>query len=171
MNIKKDVVIERIDKSHDYKSFQCGNPELDSYLQKYARQNDLTGIGRTYVAHLKNSKKIIGYYTIASSSIDGESLSEKLSKKLPGYPVPCALLGRLAVSEDYQREGLGEFLLMDALSRVLAISDQIGLYALIVEAVNDKARDFYMKYGFEAFIDNKLRLVLSIKAAKKAFDL
>ena len=60
---------------------------------------------------------------------------------------------------------------MDALFRLLRISNQIGLFAIIVEAINDEARDFYMKYGFESFIDDKRRLVLSIKAIKKAFDL
>ncbi len=168
---EKDIIRERINKSHDCGSFQCGNPGLDSYLQKYARQNDISGVGRTYIARFKNSRKVIGYYTIASSSIEGSSLPEKLSKILPRYPVPCALLGRLAVSEDHQGMGLGEFLLMDALFRILTISEQIGLFAIVVEAVDIKARDFYKKYGFEPFRDDKRRLVLSIKAVKKAFDL
>lgn len=166
---EKDIIIERIGKSHDYISFQCGIPELDSYIHTYARQNDITGIGRTYIARYKETTKVIGYYTIASSSIEGEFLPEKLSRKLPRYPIPCALPGRLAIDKTHHGKKLGEFLLMDALYRLLTISDEIGLFAVIVDAKNNNARGFYMKYGFQSFLDDNNRLVLSIKAIKKAY--
>ncbi|HQO04378.1 MAG TPA: GNAT family N-acetyltransferase [Spirochaetota bacterium] len=170
MNDCKDIVIERIIRAHECKSFSCGTESLDNYLKHYARQNDLSGIGRTYVARKDRRKDVIGYYTIASSSVEGKCLPEKYAKKIPGYPVPCALLGRLAVDRGCQGTGLGEYLLMDALFRILHISDQIGLFAVIVEAINERAKSYYIKYGFEPFKDDEKHLVMSLRTIRSAFE-
>ncbi|HPB82343.1 MAG TPA: GNAT family N-acetyltransferase [Spirochaetota bacterium] len=169
MNDCKDIVIERIIRAHECKSFSCGTESLDNYLKHYARQNDLSGIGRTYVARKDRRKDVLGYYTIASSSVEGKFLPEKYAKKIPGYPVPCALLGRLAVDRGCQGTGLGEHLLMDALSRILHVSDQIGLFAVIVEAINERAKSYYIKYGFEPFKDDEKHLVMSLRTIRSAF--
>ena len=88
-------------------------------------------------------------------------------KRLPRYPIPVVHLGRLAVDMRYQGKGLGEFLLMDALRRTQLVSEQIGVYAVEVRAIDEAARQFYLKYGFTELKDDKLHLYLPISVIRK----
>ncbi len=90
----------------------------------------------------------------------------RLVRKLPKHPIPAALLGRLAVSKNAQRHGIGKMLLADAVHRTMSISDQIAIYAMVVDAVNKKAKDFYEQFGFAQLSNNSSRLFLPLKSMK-----
>lgn len=159
-----------LEKKHERKQFDCGNAVLNNYLKRYARQNDKLGINKTFVAVKPNTPSIIdGYYAISSSAIDFQSLSEESKKKLPAYPLPAALIGRLAVDLSCQGQGLGTELLVDALLRIVKASTEIGIYAVRVDAVDERAKQFYLKHEFIPFQDSPLSLFLPIKTIKQEF--
>lgn len=110
-------------------------------------------------------KKILGYYAIAPLSVECEKLPSDVRKKYPPEmdKIPAFLLGKLAVSEKSKGKGFGEILLMDALAFIAEESKKIGGAFVIVDAINEKAKTFYLKYGFIAFPDNQLRLFLPVK--------
>lgn len=156
-------LIESLSKYHDRDSFDCEEVSLNDFLKRFARQNDERGLGRTFVAVLPDDRKIQGYYTLASGALAFDTLPEKL----PRYPVPVVHLGRLAVDKTAKGQGLGAFLLLDALRRALKVADQLGVYAVEVYALNAQAKAFYLKYGFHPLHDDEFHLYLSIKAVRK----
>lgn len=155
--------IEPLGKHHDRDSFDCEEVSLNDFLKRFARQNDERGLGRSFVAVLPDDKKIQGYYTLASGALAFETLPEKL----PRYPVPVVHLGRLAVDKTAKGQGLGAFLLLDALKKSLKVADQLGVYAVEVYALNAQAKAFYLKYGFQPLLDDEFHLYLSIKTVRK----
>ena len=161
--------IESLKASHDRAQFTCGQTPLDDYLRHYANQHTRKGIGRTFVAVLPPARQIFGFYTLASSSVAFEHAPTALQRKLPRYPLPVALLGRLAVDQSTQGQGLGEFLLLDVCHRVAAIAEEIGLCALEVHALNDAATAFYKKYGFQPFLDRPNHLILPMATLQQLF--
>ena len=156
---------EPIQKKHKRQEFDCGNHELNQYLSRYARQNDVKGINKAFVAtRLETPWKIDGYYTISSSTIDFLSLPKSDRQKIPNYPIPAALIGRLAVDRSCQGQGLGSELLVNALIRIVKASQEIGIYAVRVDAIDDNAKNFYLKHEFIPFEDSPLSLFLPLKA-------
>jgi len=155
-------LIERWDRSHERGEFHCGQAALDDFLHAFVSQYEKRRLGRTYVAVPAGEKRVLGYYTLASGAIPFEHLPAKAAKKLPRHPVPAALLARLAVDRSAQGRGLGTFLLMDALKRCWDLSGQLGIHAVVVEAIDDSARAFYEKFGFAPLQDNPLHLYLPI---------
>jgi ribosomal protein S18 acetylase RimI-like enzyme len=111
-----------------------------------------------------NPKVVIGYYTLSTLSIELNQIPEKLARKLPKHPVPAALIGRLAVNNAAQGQGVGKMLLADAIKRTLAVSDQIAIYAMVVDAINDNAKRFYEQFGFKRLSDDRPRLFLPLKS-------
>lgn len=162
--------IETIKKQYQKDEFDCGNPNLNDYLKKYARQNHEKGIAKTFVAIAGESKKVAGYYTISSSTIEYGSLPDSYRAKLPSYPIPAILIGKLAVDISSQRQGLGGYLLADAATRALKISQELGVYAIRVDALDDRAKAFYLEYEFIAFQNIKLSLFLPIATVGKLFS-
>lgn len=161
-----------LEKKHNRKDFDCGNEELNNYLKRYARQNDKLSINKTFVAVKPDTPLVVdGYYTISSSAIEFHSLPEEKRKRLPAYPIPAALIGRLAVDVSCQGEGLGTELLINALWRIVQASSQIGIYAVRVDAIDERAKQFYLKHEFIPFQDNPLSLFLPIKTVKQEFEL
>ena len=134
---------------------------------RYAGQNRKTGISRTYVAVRAGRSTVDGYYAVSAGAVAFQDIPEALRKRLPGYPVPVAHLGRLAVDASSQGQGLGELLLLDALARILRAADSIGIHAVEVVAIDDTAKRFYLKYGFTQLLDDPHHLYLSIKTLKK----
>ena len=156
---------EPIQKKHKRQEFDCGSQELDRYLSRYAGQNDVKGINKAFVATRSQTPlKIDGYYTISSSTIDFVSLPKNIQQKIPNYPIPAALIGRLAVDRSCQGQGLGTELLVNALIRIVKASKEIGIYAVRVDAIDDRAKQFYLKHEFIPFEDAPLSLFLPIKA-------
>ena len=157
------IVIERLSSHHNRRDFDCGVEELNSYLQRYSGQHERKGMGRTYVATEKNDDRIRGYYTIASSAVAFDIVPENL----PRHPVPVALIGRLAVDKTARRQRLGETLLIHALGSARRAAKILGIYAIVVDAVDESARNFYLKYGFNELTDDRLHLYLPLKTIEK----
>lgn len=167
MNYFFDLIIEPLNPNHDRPGFQCGVDALDLYLKKQARQDIKRHISRVFVAtKYMTPKNVVGYYTLSSLSVDFKQLPEKLSKKLPKHQIPAALIGRLAVSHNAQGYGIGKMLLADAIKRTLAVSDEIAIYAIVVDAIDKDAQCFYEQFDFIPINDdnNNLRLFLPLKS-------
>ncbi len=157
------MIVAPLNDSHDRSRFDCGEPSLNSYLRQYASQQQRKGFGRTYVATEPNSAIIKGYYTITSGSVAFDLVPENV----PRHPVPVVLLARLAVDRSTHGQGVGQFLLLDAMRRTLAVADQLGVYALAVDAINEQARAFYKKHDFKELADDALHLYLPLKLIRK----
>jgi GNAT superfamily N-acetyltransferase len=161
-------VIEKLHKHHDRAAFSCGVVELDDYLHRFAGQNEKSGISQHFVAVASaGESKILGYYAISASSIAFDLVPDELRKRLPRYPIPVAHIGRLAVDQSMQGQGLGEDLLIDALARIVRIADELGIHAVEVVAINDSAQRFYLKYGFTPLADDEQHLYLPLSAVRK----
>ena len=156
-------IFSPLDKSFNKSAFDCGKPQLNEYLKKYAWQNQKRRYSITFVATIENTKEIAGYYCTSASSIEFAKIPDAVNKKLPKYPAPVMLIGQLAVDKNMQGKGLGKLLLMHALSRAVRISSEIGIFAVIVDAMDQQAKDFYLKYGFIPLKDAKFSLILPIK--------
>lgn len=160
--------IEPLD-DHERGEFSCGKAPLDTFLHTLASQYEKRGVGRTYVAVRPGSNRVIGYYTLSSSSVEFENFPEVVRKKLPRHPVPTILLGRLAVDVAARGEGLGSGLLTDALERVLGVADVIGVFAVHAHALDDDARGFYTKHGFQSLNDQERHLFMTLATIRKSF--
>ncbi len=155
--------------SHDLSQFDCGNEALNTYLQRYARQNQAKEAARTYVAEMDN--KVIGYDTLVFGSVSWIDAPAELKKGLGKYPVPVLLIARLAVDKSAAGQGLGTNLLQDALLRAIAASDIAGLRAVIVDAKDENARKFYLYRGLHEFAEDPWRLFVTISGLRRALDL
>jgi predicted GNAT family N-acyltransferase len=150
-------------------NFDCGVSELNEYLKKYAKQNDNKGISKTWVAisALNDNRDIVGYYSISMAELKQDLLPEDYRQKLPRYPLPVIRIGKLAVDLSMQGKRLGETLLMDALYRGIRLANDIGVYGFTVDAINEKAKTFYLNYGFIPLKDNDSSLFISLKNLQK----
>jgi GNAT superfamily N-acetyltransferase len=160
-----------INSVHDLKNFDCGNPALNEFLVKYALTNTSAGVARTYVATSPASTSVIGYYSIATGSIERDNSTTRVAKGIPRHPVPVALIARLAVDRQYQGKGIGEGMLKHAIQQILGASSIIGIRAILVHAKNQQAADFYKKYDFHPSPTNDLHLMMLIKDAKASLGL
>lgn len=152
-----------IDPGDDLESFASGEASLDSYLRKRAWSNHVSGGSRSYVTHREG--QVVGYYALASASTYHRDLSGKFRRNMPD-PIPVVLLSRLAVDAKEQGRGLGKHLLRDAISRSVAAADLIGVRAILVHALHDQAREFYLRHDFEPSPTDPLHLLLLIKDAR-----
>jgi len=159
------LVIEPLGSHHDRVAFSCGEPALDAYLQRQASQDIRRRVAQVFVAI--GDAKIAGYYSLSASSFEKDELPPTLAKRLAHYPVPAAVLGRLAIDREQQGRGLGETLLLDAIRRVVRASTTIAVYAIIVDAKNERAEAFYGRYGFRAFASEPRRLFLPLETFEK----
>ena len=145
--------------------FHCNVDALDNYIHKQAGQDIKRSISRVFVAEQPgNSKKVMGYYSLSTLSIELSQLPENLARKLPRHPIPAALIGRLAISKNAQGYGIGKILLIDAIKRTLSVSEQIAIYAMVVDAIDDNAKGFYEQYEFRCLNDSSARLFLPLKS-------
>lgn len=135
---------------HDRKAFACGKPALDEWLRQMARQHQQRDISQTFVAvDAAKPRTILGFYALSACDVVTEELPVKLAAKLPRR-VPAIRLGRLAVDVSVRGQGLGELLLMDAIRRSCGVKENVGVFALFVDAKDDEAAAFYGRYGFTA---------------------
>jgi GNAT superfamily N-acetyltransferase len=152
-----------LNASHQRKQFDCGDASLNGYLQHYARQNVKHRINKVFVAtDIDSTQIILGYYTLSAGSIRAGDLPPAYKRRLPNYPVPVALLGRLAVDKHYQGQHLGAILLADAIQRVEQASEVLAVYSVVVDALNPSAAEFYQRFGFIAFPEQPLKLFLPL---------
>ena len=152
---------------HRVAAFDCGEESLDAYLRAFALANHRAGYARTFVT-CDRANTVLGYYTLTASQVAHEDASERLVKGAARHPVPVALLARLAVDRTAQGRRLGQSLLLDAIRRVLAVAETVGIRALLVHAKHGRAAEFYRKHaGFEPLPGNSLALCLLLKDARK----
>jgi GNAT superfamily N-acetyltransferase len=154
--------IEALSPPHNRCRFSCGGPQLDDYLQRFARQHAASNVSRTYVA--SQGEVILGYYSLAMSGISKAQLPERHLTRFPNFPLPVARLARLAVDARFQRQGLGERLLADALYRCHRLAAEIGMVGVIVDAKHEKAKAYYQRFEFESLPDAPLTLWLPTTA-------
>jgi ribosomal protein S18 acetylase RimI-like enzyme len=160
------ITITGLAAHHDRNDFDCGEPALNAFLQRLARQQAERDFNRTYIAAVPGESRIRGYYAISSASVDFDNLPSRL--KLPRYPVPVARIGRLAVDLREQGNGVGAALLAHAMQLAVAIAQQIGSHAVVVDAKNEVAANFYTRYGFQRFADRDLSLFVTIDVIRRA---
>jgi GNAT superfamily N-acetyltransferase len=147
----------------DRKGFDCGRLELNDWLRQVARQHQDKGLSKTFVAVREDvPTRICGYYALTLAELENRYLPESWRKKLPRR-IPGVRLGRLAVDRQHQGKGLGELLLVDALTRAQRIYVEAGGIGLFVDALDEQAAGYYRSFGFEASPDNPLLLFLSAK--------
>lgn len=164
MSINKSI----LNKSHDKKSFDCGNQLLNNYLQKVASQDIKRRLAVCTI--FSEGSKIIGYYTLSNNSLPSDLVPEKYSKKIKGAykHVPVTLLGRLAIDNTEKGKGYGESLLIDALKSAYEVSEMIGSMAVIVDPIDENAQRFYEKYGF-ILIPDSGKMFLPMLTISKLF--
>jgi GNAT superfamily N-acetyltransferase len=155
---------EPIARRHDRKDFDCGSPELNAYLDRYARQNHESGGAKTFVAvSPAEPTKVLGYYSICPGSIEFARVPAELTQKLGRYEVPVFRLGRLAVDRSVQGRGVGGDLLLAAGARSLAVAAEVGGMALAIDAKDAKAARWYERFGAMRLLDDQLKLVLPLR--------
>lgn len=133
--------------THGFGDFSCGEASLDEWLRRRALPNQTTGASRTFVV-ADESNHVVAYYAMATGAITHKEASGRIRRNMP-EPVPVMVLARLAVDQRFQGRHLGGALLQDAVQRTLAVSQDAGVRALLVHALNESSRQFYIHYGFE----------------------
>ena len=129
--------------------FQCGSEPLNDYIRRYASQDVRRNISRVFIATPENDpRQPSGFFTLSAGSVSCSSLPASLARKLPRYPVPVALIGRLGVEKKFQGKGLGSILLADACQKVSQASSVLAMAGIIIDAKDDDAISFYKHFGF-----------------------
>lgn len=168
----RGYVIEALDRGHERASFSCGVEALDRYLKTQARQDARRRVAAPFGLRGEDTKAIVGYYTLSATAIRLGQLPQTVARRLPAYPlVPATLLGRLAVDQRLRGSGLGEHLLMDALHRSWVASAAVASFAVLVDAKDEAAHAFYVRYDFIPFLSDTRRLYLPMQTLAKLFDM
>ena len=154
--------IRRLEKRHDRSVFACGQPLLDEWLSERAGQFDRRDLSRTFVATRPDDMIVRGYYALSTHRVVYDALPTVEAKRLPRLDVPVVLIGRLAVDRSVQGRGLGGILLIDALRRAVQLSANVGIRAVEVDALDEAARGFYLKFGFRPLLDDLRHLFLPL---------
>ncbi len=158
-----------IAKQHDRAAFDCGDPDLNLYLQKFARQNHESGGAKCFIAAPSDAPaRILGFYTLSPASIEYSRTPALAKKGLARYDVPVFRLGRLAVDRTVQGRGLGGALLLRAADRCIRVAQDVGGVALLIDAKSDRAARWYESYGALRLHDPPLSLVLPLATAADA---
>ena len=165
-----DWRIEPLQKSHGREAFSCGHVVLDRYLQHQARQDAQSQVAAVFVAVRPPNSKVLGFYSLSASNIHLGDLPPELVRKLPRCPhLPVTLLRRLAIDQACKGQGLGQFLLLDALYRSLQAAASIAAMAVVVGAKDAAAAAFYQRYGFVQLSASEGRLFLPMKTVAALF--
>jgi ribosomal protein S18 acetylase RimI-like enzyme len=161
--MERQWIFQPLAASHERASFDCGKEQLNIYLKQYARQNHDRGISKTFVAlPTASSSTIAGFYSTCAASITFTAFPAS-EKRLPRYPIPVMRIAQLAVDRQFQGLRLGEELLMEALQRAILVHDATGIYAIVVDAIDESACHCYERYEFQALSDSPHSLFLSME--------
>jgi GNAT superfamily N-acetyltransferase len=157
-------------RAHHVDQFSCGEASLDRWLIAYAGQNQQRDAARTFVT-IEPHGKVAGYYTLVAAQVEHEQATSTVRQGLSRYfPIPVALIARIAVTTQHQGAGLGRSLLLDALQRVLRASDQLAIRAVTVDALDDRAASFYHHFGFEPSPLAHRTLMIPLDAARRTLQ-
>lgn len=160
-------VYERLQAHHDRQGFDCGKPALNQFLQRQARQNADRNVGITHVAVTEaGDAKVLAYYTLLTRVVEAGIVP---NKKLPQGEIGVVLLGRLAVDQAAQGQGLGRLCLLRAMTQVERAAQEIGIYALVLDALDEEARAWYLHlpFGFEPLQDDPNHLYLPVETIRQ----
>ncbi len=159
---------EPIGKHHNRDAFDCGDEALNQFLHRHARQSHEKGGAKTYLAVSEDNEKVLGYYSLSPASIAYERAPEVIKRGLARHDVPVFRLGRLAVDISVQSQGLGGQMLLAAGRRSLLVATQAGGVALLIDAKNERAAQWYASYGAIPLLDAQLSLLLPFKTIHAA---
>jgi predicted N-acetyltransferase YhbS len=161
--------VERYDPArHDVAGFRCGTESLDRWLVRYAGQSQRRDAARTFVA-TADGAIVSGYYSLVAAQITHEEATERARKGLsPHFPIPVAILARLAVDHRHHGQGIGAVLLNDALRRVSHATELIAVRAVVVHALDDGAAGFYRRFGFRALSTMPRTLMITLGDLREA---
>jgi GNAT superfamily N-acetyltransferase len=158
-----------IGEKHTRTAFDCGDADLNLYLQRYARQNHDSGGAKCFVAVLADTPtRVLGYYTLSPASLEYARTPALVKKGLGRYDVPVFRLGRLAVDKTVQGRGLGGALLLRAADRCIRVADDVGGVAIFIDAKSHRAARWYESYGALRLEDAPLSLLLPLAVAADA---
>lgn len=158
---------ELLTANHELGQFDSGEPSLDDWLKKRALANQISGASRTFV--ICEGSRVTGYYALASGAVTAASVPGKVRGNMPN-PLPVVLLGRLAVDRAWQRKGIGRALFRDAAMRVSQAADVIGIRAIVVHALSNNAREFYLALGFQECPGETFILVVTLQELRAALS-
>jgi GNAT superfamily N-acetyltransferase len=150
---------ELLGPGHDFAGFDCGVESLNAWLQRRAASNQVSGASRTFVAC--EGVTIVAYYALASSAVTPAAAAGRFRRNMPD-PIPVVVLGRLAVATTHHGHGLGRALFQDAALRVIHAADAIGIGGLIVHALSDQAKNFYVRLGLEPSPLDPMTLMVTV---------
>lgn len=162
--------VEPLDGSHDRSQFSSGDGALDEWFRQRAGQDERRNFARVFVA-VDSELGIVGFYSLSSFRLELAELPEEIARKLPRYDgVPAALIGRLARDVRVRGQGMGKFLVIDALQRVLGAAKTLAVFAIVVDAKDESAAAFYQRIGFRRFPLRLLRLFILASLAAGALE-
>lgn len=159
---------EPLDSRHVLEGFDCGVESLNVWLLEHARQAASGGSARTFVIVDRDEARVVGYYALAAAELSHGQATARARRGQPGHPIPAVMLARLAVDRAVQRHGLGASMLRDAMIRATSAAETVGMRVLLVHALNDSARSFYERWGFEASPTDPLNLQMLFKDIRKS---
>jgi GNAT superfamily N-acetyltransferase len=161
--------LEKLDAGHEVANFKCGKNSLDLFLKKHALKNQKADSSQTYV--ILRDQAAIAYYSLAVGSVAREDCPPAVTAEMPEhYPIPVILIARLAVDRREQGRGLGSALLKDAFYRIANAADIAGARAVLVHAIDEAARAFYLHFEFEEFPAGTLHLMLPLADVRAAMS-
>jgi GNAT superfamily N-acetyltransferase len=161
---------EPLGPGHVLAGFDCGVGSLNAWLERHARSAVGAGSARTYVVSDNERGRVVGYHALTVASIDHVDATERAAKGMPRHQIPAVLIARLAVDLSVTGRGIGAFLLRDAMVRAVAVSEEAGIRILLVHALDDRARGFYLHFGFEPSPTDSMNLQLLIKDIRASLN-
>ena len=154
---------EPISVDHQLDDFDSGELSLNEWLKKRALKNQATGASRCFV--LCDRQKVVGYYSLSAGAIAREEAPKMWRRNMPN-PLPVLLVGRLAIDKSYHNKGLGSALLRDAMLRAVHVSGDAGVFAILVHALSERAKRFYLSRGFVEFPLQSMTLMMTLETVR-----
>jgi len=155
---------EPLATTHLLDGFECGEASLNEWLKRRALTNQLSGASRTFVV-TDQEARVYGYYAMAAGAVSHQDATPGVRRNMPD-PIPVMALARLAVDQRFQGAKLGAALLQDALKRTVTVSHNAGVRALLVHAIDHRAKQFYEHYGFQESPQHPMTLMLRLNTMK-----
>jgi GNAT superfamily N-acetyltransferase len=158
---------EPIQADHDLDRFQCGEPSLDEWLRRRALRNEMRGGSRTYVVCSGSGSQVVAYYCLAVGAIAHIGALGRVRRNMPD-PIPAMIVGRLAVDQKFQGQGLGGAMLRDATLRTIQAASIAGIRAILVHATSASAKRFYERAGFRSSSIDPMTLMVTLEEAERS---
>ena len=152
-----------ISNAHVVDGFACGEASLDAWLKRWALRNHASGASRCFVACTDNV--VVGYYSLSAGAISHEAAPKALRRNMPD-PLPVLLVGRLAIDRRYHNQGLGQALLRDAMIRAVGVTKNAGVFAILLHAISEPARRFYLSRGFVESPIQPMTLMMTLETVR-----